>query len=226
MYKDDRQRIHTMLVHGAAGGPGAHSGESGDSGDAPAQSPTSNSIKPRSILVDKQYTSAPNTPVVRNPTKPMHRNLSDLGPRIKKRVTYRCMSSEGSDYAREGPPPSPLTRTSPPPYGEVEEEEMEEGSREIPVCTIVTENEAQSEADSDQSEGACQLSPQQERLESNSTLTEMEYLSDAESNSSAQDDSNENTSLMHGHDETFHRRPESNALLMRPEVLKLRKTFC
>ncbi|XP_070208932.1 potassium voltage-gated channel subfamily KQT member 1-like [Littorina saxatilis] len=51
-------------------------------------------LKPRPILVDKQFTSEPATPtgVGHNPNRPMHRNLSDLSQRIKKRVTYRCLS--------------------------------------------------------------------------------------------------------------------------------------
>ncbi|KAK2143379.1 hypothetical protein LSH36_847g00032 [Paralvinella palmiformis] len=58
----------------------------------------------RSILVDKQQ-SEPNTPVVRNPSRPMYRNLSDLGPRIRKRVTYRC-ASVSSDEDVIAPLPS------------------------------------------------------------------------------------------------------------------------
>ena len=33
--------------------------------------------------------SEPGTPTMKNPERPMHRNLSDLGPRVKKRVTYK-----------------------------------------------------------------------------------------------------------------------------------------
>ena len=60
------------------------------------QRPHPNHIRLRSILVDKQQ-SEPNTPICRNPDKPMCRNLSDLGPRIKKRVTYRCTSHSDID---------------------------------------------------------------------------------------------------------------------------------
>ncbi|XP_048249838.1 potassium voltage-gated channel subfamily KQT member 1-like [Haliotis rufescens] len=53
-----------------------------------------NQTKPRPILVEKQFTSEPATPtsLSHNPVKPMQRNLSDLSQRIKKRVTYRCLS--------------------------------------------------------------------------------------------------------------------------------------
>lgn len=52
--------------------------------------------KPRPILVDRQHASEPNTPtILRTTYKPMQRNLSDIGQRFKKRVTYRCYSLRG-----------------------------------------------------------------------------------------------------------------------------------
>lgn len=45
-------------------------------------------LKPKPILVDKQA-SEPNTPIAKNFDKPMQRGYSDLGHRIKKRVTLR-----------------------------------------------------------------------------------------------------------------------------------------
>ena len=62
--------------------------------EGPAAAPPPVNVKPRPILVDKQFTSEPATPTSAglNPNKPMHRNLSDLSQRIKKRVTYRCLS--------------------------------------------------------------------------------------------------------------------------------------
>lgn len=51
---------------------------------------------PRSILHDRT-SSEPSTPTIRNAEKAMHRNLSDLGQRIKKRVTYRLLSLNESD---------------------------------------------------------------------------------------------------------------------------------
>ena len=55
---------------------------------------TTTQVKPRPILIDKLFTSEPATPTGsnQNPLKPMQRNLSDLSQRIKKRVTYRCLS--------------------------------------------------------------------------------------------------------------------------------------
>lgn len=51
-------------------------------------------LKPRSILIDKQYTSEPSSPICpdKHPKKVMLRNHSDLGSRIRKRVTYRLHS--------------------------------------------------------------------------------------------------------------------------------------
>lgn len=50
-------------------------------------------LRPKPILVDKQF-SEPNTPTSKSftepqPHRPMHRGYSDLGHRIKKRVTLR-----------------------------------------------------------------------------------------------------------------------------------------
>lgn len=79
LYKDDRKLLlhHIQQQYGAAGQP-----------------PPPSQAKPRPILVDKQFTSEPATPtgVGQNPDRPMYRNLSDLSQRIKKRVTYRCLS--------------------------------------------------------------------------------------------------------------------------------------
>ena len=47
--------------------------------------------------------SEPSTPVFKTVKPPMHRNLSDLGPRFKKRVTYRCWSTINDSVER---PPS------------------------------------------------------------------------------------------------------------------------
>ncbi|KAF4529390.1 hypothetical protein B566_EDAN003481 [Ephemera danica] len=51
------------------------------------------SLKPKPILVDKQ-SSEPNTPIARNFNRPMHRGYSDLGHRIKKRVTLSSIPSQ------------------------------------------------------------------------------------------------------------------------------------
>lgn len=59
--------------------------------------PVSTVLKPKPILVDKQ-SSEPSSPITRNfkeppvvsvTRRPMHRGFSDLGNRIKKKVTLR-----------------------------------------------------------------------------------------------------------------------------------------
>ncbi|PVD32396.1 hypothetical protein C0Q70_07830 [Pomacea canaliculata] len=89
MYKEDRKILlqHLQLQYGTQ-----------SPGPPPSQ------VKPRPILVDKQFTSEPATPtgVGQNPNRPMHRNLSDLSQRIKKRVTYRCLSLH--DPPKKNPP--------------------------------------------------------------------------------------------------------------------------
>ncbi|XP_052762400.1 potassium voltage-gated channel subfamily KQT member 4-like isoform X2 [Mya arenaria] len=58
-----------------------------------------NCPKPRSILVDKQYTSEPSSPIIeKHPKKFMLRNHSDLSSRIRKRVTYRLHSAPVRHY--------------------------------------------------------------------------------------------------------------------------------
>ena len=93
LYKEDRKILlqHIQMQQMAGQGPGQGQGHPGQGHPlAPPPGPP----KPRPILVDKQFTSEPATPtsVGLNPNKPMHRNLSDLSQRIKKRVTYRCLS--------------------------------------------------------------------------------------------------------------------------------------
>ena len=69
--------------------------QDGDTRDEPG-------TKPRSILVDKQYTSEPSSPITnRHPRRVMQRNHSDLSSRIRKRVTYRFQS--GSPNFSENP---------------------------------------------------------------------------------------------------------------------------
>ncbi len=50
--------------------------------------------------------SEPSTPVLKTVKPPMHRNLSDLGPRFKKRVTYRCWNNTLNDSADSSRPQS------------------------------------------------------------------------------------------------------------------------
>ncbi|XP_052822999.1 potassium voltage-gated channel subfamily KQT member 1 isoform X2 [Octopus bimaculoides] len=86
LYKEDRQLVLQHVL-------GVRSEQEIVQSDSRKKPQPLSSLKPRPILVDKQYTSEPNTPTgIRNPSRPMQRNLSDLGQRIKKRVTYRCLS--------------------------------------------------------------------------------------------------------------------------------------
>ena len=63
--------------------------------------------------------SEPGTPTTatKNPDRPMHRNLSDLGPRVKKRVTYRSAHAAVLDDRDRPPslsdmnaPPTPILK--------------------------------------------------------------------------------------------------------------------
>lgn len=79
MYKDDR-KILLNQNHGER------------SPNTP--NPETYHPKPRSILVDKQYTSEPSSPITdKYEKKVIMRNHSDLGSRIRKRVTYKLQSA-------------------------------------------------------------------------------------------------------------------------------------
>lgn len=82
MYKKDRQ---LPVEGGAKSDAHAHNGRS-DSVDHVRHGFYSRPLRLRPAVTGKQH-SEPSTPIVKNPVKPMLRNLSDLGPRIKKRVT-------------------------------------------------------------------------------------------------------------------------------------------
>jgi hypothetical protein len=106
MYKEDRRWQQQLFQLHHTSNPGTTDDK--DPPDSPPPpSPYSKthtvSALPRlrSILIEKPI-SEPNTPISKNPDKPMTRNLSDLGPRIKKRVTYRTLSS--SSEICETPP--------------------------------------------------------------------------------------------------------------------------
>ena len=59
----------------------------------------------RSILTDKNG-SEPSIPPLKNPSRPIFRNHSDLGPRLRKKVTYR--NNQGA-YLSESEPSTPVS---------------------------------------------------------------------------------------------------------------------
>ena len=64
--------------------------------------------QPRSVLVDKSNKQSSTSNMHEddfNPAYAMHRNLSDLGQRIKKRVTYRLMSLNDDGHRNRHSPP-------------------------------------------------------------------------------------------------------------------------
>lgn len=245
---------------------------------------SSSNPKLRSILVDKQQ-SEPNTPVLKNPHRPMHRNLSDLGPRVKKRVTYRCASySETEAEATPTLPPSILKKPkvqqvpSEPEISEVvPAQELEEEAAPLtsPVAhtllqtypcdsgSVIPDCDRGIQSKSGMNGGPQRGTPQDRlghtRSRSSggypSSITQKQETDIANYNPdrrSGEDldwinDSGDvaTTALLLGHggdtspgvhqaalaasppdDSRHHLKPESQSLLMRPEVLKLRKTSC
>ncbi|CAG2211116.1 potassium voltage-gated channel subfamily KQT member 1-like isoform X3 [Mytilus edulis] len=88
MYKEDRKILLQSAQRQSSSNPPSHT---------EITSCLKNSLTaPRSILQDK-ISSEPSTPTIRNTEKAMQRNLSDLGQRIKKRVTYRLLSLNESE---------------------------------------------------------------------------------------------------------------------------------
>ncbi|XP_059158214.1 potassium voltage-gated channel subfamily KQT member 5-like [Physella acuta] len=84
MYKEDRKLLLQHIQHTYGENP------------PPPNPPKPPPFKPRPILIDKQFTSEPPTPTCLGMGRQrpvIQRNLSDLSQRIKKRVTYRGLSS-------------------------------------------------------------------------------------------------------------------------------------
>ena len=259
MYKEDRRWQQQLFqLH--------HSSNPSDDKDPPDSPPPPcyNKLHPmptlprlRSILIEKP-TSEPNTPICKNPDKPMTRNLSDLGPRIKKRVTYQTMSSS-SDLCET--PPSILKK----PIlqrGQTQMEEFTFESEDIPDSSPEQGSlESKDELLESQEELIDFKDPEPEHIEITQQTAETCFIEEEETDTpssypvfnstegegtdcegSGVEDSltvdeecagvsdsllpsrNNNTkdSLAH----RYHMKPESQALLMRPEVLKLRKTTC
>ncbi|KAJ8322350.1 hypothetical protein KUTeg_000821, partial [Tegillarca granosa] len=88
LYKEDRK---IMLQHCHSCLPSADLTNKPGENITPCLKPSS-SLKKHSPVLDAQYCSEPATPTLNKPERLIHRNLSDLGQRIKKRVTYRLMS--------------------------------------------------------------------------------------------------------------------------------------
>lgn len=88
MYKEDRK---IMLQHCHSCLPSVDVTNKPGENITPCLKPSS-SLKKHSPVLDAQYCSEPATPTLNKPERHIHRNLSDLGQRIKKRVTYRLMS--------------------------------------------------------------------------------------------------------------------------------------
>ena len=176
----------------------------------------------------------------------MHRNLSDLGPRFKKRVTYRNLNTTeplerttatGASYSDVEPQPlTPILKKSNAYYYE-RDMMLREEEHSYDHDSINTDGgPASYEGLTDSEPNSAGTSPRRDRLPScNSTESELvsdpddgSALEDAESYCSSRDsrDSRERKPLLDQNSHSFHMKPESQALLMRPEVLKLRKTTC
>ncbi|ELU11555.1 hypothetical protein CAPTEDRAFT_183094 [Capitella teleta] len=214
---------------------------------SPSYQPIFNSkgqpLKLRSILVEKQP-SEPITPIVRNPARPMHRHFSDLGPRIKKRVTYRCASVSTDVIADPDAPPSilkkPLHHLDPP-----SDQDIQMPLVEVPG----TEDEQQEEGDEEEEDVdvSFSLETASELSDGNNTPTTATYhrLSNNIESDECTSDGDDSCAFDEGSAvellplkgatvaadspsevQRYQQRPESKTLLMRPEVLKLRKTSC
>ena len=266
MYKEDRRWQQQLFqLHHTTNPP--------DDKDPPDSPPPSSYNKThtisalprlRSILIEKPI-SEPNTPISKNPDKPMTRNLSDLGPRIKKRVTYRTLSS--SSEICETPPSilkKPMLQR-----GQTQMEEFTFQSEDIPDSSpeqsLDSKNESQEELidfkdpepdplshsqqqhieiiphhtaetsfmDDDDDEELEGVQTFRECNSSDSCVT-VAAISDTEDCLTTEDGAGASDSLLPARNNNtkdslahkFHMKPESQALLMRPEVLKLRKTTC
>ena len=295
MYKDDRRRsmqqlqeiyeqTQQLICHtGLSQDMDSQRGSSYDSGggdDSGGMASFGCSLPPPLSPVDAgalsiqsvpyHQISEPPTPVVRNPDKPMQRNLSDLGPRFKKRVTYRVNSSPAvEDHQRTGSvseDPTQLTSIlkkrpseSASPYDRYKRNAQLPPGRQMLTRGVTQDSQdsfpgwAHGEINTDSEPNSVHTSPRTDRYPSCNS-TESELMSDAEldefspmtaphggdsSDLSGQDIGGPSASSPNGGADTppkqtpeernlhaFRMKPESQALLMRPEVLKLRKTTC
>ena len=173
----------------------------------------------------------------------MHRNLSDLGPRFKKRVTYRNLTSTEpverpqtfSSHEESPQPLTPILKKSNAYYYEPRDMLREEDQSYDRDSLNTDAGPASYEGLTDSEPNSAGTSPRQDRLPSCNS-TESELVSDADDGSALDDadsfcsrdsrDSRERKPLLDRNSHNFHMKPESQALLMRPEVLKLRKTTC
>ena len=115
LYMEDRKRLLALPLHHSTDSPLLLTGGATAAGAVPCPNATFHNphiitvsssqsassppiasatvLRPKPILIDKQA-SEPNTPISKSfmdhqPHRPMHRGYSDLGHRIKKRVTLR-----------------------------------------------------------------------------------------------------------------------------------------
>ena len=200
---------------------------------------------PSSTRSSTNQLSEPCTPTVRNPDRPMHRNLSDLGPRFKKRVTYRSMTStepmeRPPSFSEEPQPLTPILKKSNVCYYDRGRDYttvhgvslLREESCDFDSLNTEGDQLSEEALETDSEPNSTHTSPRTDRFPSYNS-TESDLVSDAEDGSAQEDgdslsgrDSRERKPLLDRNSHTFHMKPESQALLMRPEVLKLRKTTC
>ena len=120
----------------------------GGSIDAGATSTTNSSMYPylphlSHLTMDElKGQSEPSTPVLKTVKPPMHRNLSDLGPRFKKRVTYRCWSTINDSVERppsvssdEATPLTPILKKTNRDYGHHHNVRTHPTVEEVPTTT-------------------------------------------------------------------------------------------
>lgn len=84
MYREDREH-RTQAQHASSSHP---FNDPQGQGHEVKNQPRRSSAENLQLVVAKRLRSEPCTPILKNPDKPMLRNLSDLGPRVKKKVTY------------------------------------------------------------------------------------------------------------------------------------------
>ena len=263
MYKEDRRRTQqtTQQLYqqtqqlaqqiGPPLSPGLQLQPVG--GNQSMLSPTESLLNVRQNNI--KQVSEPPTPVGKNPTRPMHRNLSDLGPRFKKRVTYRCASNPMSEtvdqsesYVEEQIPLTPILKkpsrghsysdTTGALYGNNCDNRPCNWSVEHLAADTFSEGTF-SELQTDSETNLACPSPRDDRYPSCDS-TESDMVSEGEQENDEQSQllnpnptggpQEQTTAETYDgelpQNSNYRLRPESQALLMRPEVLKLRKTTC
>lgn len=111
LFKEDRRYQHSIMDnnHGNCQSPQQDMQNTSSSSSTAPKYP-----KLQSILIDRNSSDppSPTSTLTRNPARPIFRNHSDLGPRLRKKVTYRSQGGSQKGESKSNVPVSILKKGS------------------------------------------------------------------------------------------------------------------